>query len=44
MTIDTILYETKGSETRIALLSNGVLEELDFINSNKAAEGKHLFR
>lgn len=39
MTIDTILYETKGSETRIALLSNGVLEELDFINSNKAAEG-----
>lgn len=39
MTIDTILYETKGSETRIALLGNGVLEELDFINSNKATEG-----
>lgn len=39
MTVDTIVYETKNSGARIALLGNGVMEELEISAENKAAEG-----
>lgn len=39
MTIDTILCETKSSQTGIALLGKGKVKELEFISANKAGEG-----
>lgn len=39
MTIDTIIYERKNAQTRIALLGNGELKELEINNENKAEEG-----
>ena len=39
MMIDKIIYETKGGMTRIALLSNGNLAELEIIAENRALEG-----
>lgn len=39
MSIDTIVYESKNSAARIALLGNGALEELEIAAENKAAEG-----
>lgn len=39
MSIDTIVYEAKNNVTRIALLGNGDLKELEIIESNRALEG-----
>lgn len=39
MSIDAIIYESKNSTVRIALLSNGRLEEIDIAAENKATEG-----
>lgn len=39
MTIDTIVYEAKSNVTRIALLGNGDLKELEIIEANRALEG-----
>ena len=37
--IDTIVYEKNGASTRIALVENAGLRELDIIDNTKAAEG-----
>ena len=39
MSIDTIVYETKNNSTRIALLGEGSLKELEIIEANRALEG-----
>lgn len=39
MSTDVIVYEKKSTLTRIALLANGDLQELEFIKDNQAAEG-----
>lgn len=39
MTIDTIIYEKNGSETRIALMGDGDVKEFDIFDNSKAAEG-----
>ena len=39
MSIDTIVYETKNNSTRIALLGDGSLKELEIIEANRALEG-----
>ncbi len=39
MTIDTILYEINGGQSGIALMGEGRLKELDFVNGGRAAEG-----
>lgn len=39
MSIDTIVYEQKSDKSRIALLDNGKLYELEIINNNGVAEG-----
>lgn len=39
MSIDTILYDQKGGNGRIALLENGRLKELEFVKENGVAEG-----
>ena len=39
MSIDTIVYESKNNATRIALLGNGELKELEIIEANRALEG-----
>lgn len=39
MTIDTIVYEKKSSAVRLALLGDGVLQEVEFADENKASEG-----
>lgn len=39
MSIDAIIYESKNSTVRIALLSNGRLEEIEIAAENKATEG-----
>ena len=39
MSIDTIVYESKNTATRIALLSGGELVELEIVPENRAVEG-----
>ncbi|MDR1025823.1 MAG: ribonuclease E/G [Lactobacillus sp.] len=39
MTIDTIVYEEKNNEKKIALLGEGILKEIEFVDNSKAAEG-----
>lgn len=39
MTIDTIIYEQKGTLTSIALMEKGELKEVDIFDSSKAMEG-----
>ena len=39
MSIDTVVYEAKNNVTRIALLGNGDLKELEIIENNRALEG-----
>lgn len=39
MKIDTIVYEKKNSQTRIASMVEGELRELEIISDNKASEG-----
>lgn len=39
MSIDTIVYEAKTSSTRIALLEDGDLKELEIVEENRALEG-----
>lgn len=39
MSIDTIVYETKANTTRIALLGDGELKEIEIIEANRALEG-----
>lgn len=39
MTVDTLLYEKKGNNVRLAALEDGKLAELEFYEENRAAEG-----
>lgn len=43
MTIDTIVYEKKNAQTRIALLGDGTLKEIEIISTNEATEGNIYF-
>lgn len=39
MTVDTLVYEKKGNEVRLAALADGKLAELDVYRDDRAAEG-----
>lgn len=39
MSIDTLVYEKKGNEVRLASLSDGKIAEFDIYNDQRAAEG-----
>ena len=39
MSVDTIVYEQKDGKSKIALLENGKLAEIEFVNDNGVAEG-----